>query len=108
MAALVALAARQAVQQAIGRLLYGRRGDPLAVIGSVARRLESAGTPEGLLTDVVGDLREALKLDAVAVYAVDGRLLAGTARPEEGSRPRSRTRASSSASSGSGRPGAMS
>ncbi|HEY8989445.1 MAG TPA: sensor histidine kinase [Candidatus Limnocylindrales bacterium] len=85
-AALVALAARQAVQQAIGRLFYGRRGDPLAVIGSVARRLESAGTPEGLLTDVVGDLREALKLDAVAVYAVDGGLLAGTARPEEGSR----------------------
>jgi signal transduction histidine kinase len=86
LAALVALAARQAVQQAIGRLLYGRRGDPLTVIGSVARRLESAGTPEGLLTDVVGDLREALKLDAVAVYAVDGVLLAGTARPEEGSR----------------------
>ncbi len=38
-AALVALAARQAVQHAIDRLLYGRRGDPLAVIGSVARRL---------------------------------------------------------------------
>jgi signal transduction histidine kinase len=85
-AALVALAARQAVQHAIDRFLYGRRGDPLAVIGSVARRLESAGTPEGLLTDVVGDLREALKLDAVAVYAIDGILLAGTARVEEGSR----------------------
>jgi two-component system NarL family sensor kinase len=84
LAALVALAARQAVQQAIGRLLYGRRGDPLAVIGSVARRLEGAGTPEGLLTGVVGDLREALKLDAVAVYAIDGALLAGTARPEDG------------------------
>ena len=82
MAALVALAARQAVQRAINHLLYGRRGDPLAVIGSVARRLESAGTPEGLLSDVVGDLREALKLDAVAVYAVDGALLAGTARPD--------------------------
>jgi signal transduction histidine kinase len=86
MAALVALAARQAVQRAINHLLYGRRGDPLAVIGSVARRLESAGTPEGLLSDVVGDLREALKLDAVAVYAVDGALLAGTARPDEGPR----------------------
>ena len=86
MAALVALAARQAVQQAIGRLLYGRRGDPLAVVGRVARRLETAGTPEGLLTDVVGDLREALKLDAVAVFAVDGALLAGTGRPEDGSR----------------------
>jgi signal transduction histidine kinase len=86
MAALVALAARQAVQQAIGRLLYGHRGDPLAVIGSVARRLESAGTPEGLLTDVVNELREVLKLDAVAVYAADGVLLAGMARPEEGRR----------------------
>lgn len=86
MAALVALAARQAVQQAIGRLLYGQRGDPLAVIGSVARRLESAGTPEGLLTGVVNDLREVLKLDAVAVYAADGVLLAGSARPEEGPR----------------------
>ena len=79
LAALVALAARQAVQQAISRLLYGRRGDPLAVIGSVARRLESAGTPEGLLSGVVGALRTALKLDAVAVYAVDGALLAGDA-----------------------------
>ena len=86
MAALVALAARQAVQRAINHLLYGRRGDPLAVIGSVARRLESAGTPEGLLSDVVGDLREALKLDAVAVYAVDGALLAGASRPEESPR----------------------
>ena len=86
LAALVALAARDAVQRAIGRLLYGRRGDPLAVIGSVGRRLESAGTPEGLLTGVVGDLREALKLDAVAVYAVDGVLLAGTAGPEGGAR----------------------
>ena len=85
-AALVALAARQAVQHAIDRLLYGRRGDPLAVIGSVARRLESAGTPEGLLTDVVGDLKEALKLDAVAVYAVDGVLLAGSAGLEDGAR----------------------
>jgi signal transduction histidine kinase len=84
LAALVALAARQAVQNAIGRLLYGRRGDPLAVIGSVARRLESAGTPEGLLSGVVGDLREALKLDAVAVYAVDGALLAGDSLAEEG------------------------
>lgn len=86
MAALVALAARQAVQQTIGRLLYGRRGDPLAVIGGVARRLEGAGTPEGLLTDVVNDLRDVLKLDAVAVYAADGMLLAGAARPEEGLR----------------------
>ncbi len=86
MAALVALAARQAVQQAIGRLLYGRRGDPLAVIGSVARRLEGAGTPEGLLTGVVDDLREALKLEAVAVHDVDGVLLAGTARLDAGSR----------------------
>jgi len=84
LAALVALAARQAVQHAIGRLLYGRRGDPLAVIGSVARRLESAGAPEGLLSGVVGDLREALKLDAVAVYAVDGALLAGDAGAEGG------------------------
>ena len=56
LAALVALAARQAVQHGIDRLIYGRRGDPLAVVGSVARRLEGAGTPEGLLTDVVGDL----------------------------------------------------
>ena len=86
MAALVALAARQAVQHAIDRLLYGRRGDPLAVIGRVARRLEAAVTPEGLLTDVVGDLREALKLDAVAVYAVDGAHLAGDAGGEEGTR----------------------
>ena len=86
LAALVALAARQAVQRGIDRLIYGRRGDPLAVVGSVARRLEGAGTPEGLLTDVVGDLRDGLKLDAVAVYGIDGVLLAGTARPEEGQR----------------------
>ena len=85
-AALVALAGRQAVQHAIDRLLYGRRGDPLAVIGSVARRLESAGTPEGMLTDVVGDLREALKLDNVAVYAADGKLLAGTGGTVSGTR----------------------
>ena len=85
-AALAALVARQAVQRAIDRLLYGRRGDPMAVFGSVARRLESAGTPEGLLTDVVGDLRQALKLDDVAIYAVDGKLLAGTPGSEAGTR----------------------
>lgn len=86
MAALVALVARQAVQHAIDRLFYGRRGDPLAVVGRVARRLAAAGTPEGLLKDVVGDLREALKLDAVAVYGVDGAPVAGDAGREEGSR----------------------
>ena len=85
-AALVALAARQAVQHAIDRLVYGRRGDPLAIVGRVARRLEAAGTPEGLLTDVVDDLKEALKLDAVAVDAVDGARLAGDAGREEGTR----------------------
>jgi signal transduction histidine kinase len=85
-AALVALAARQAVQEAIGRLLYARRGDPLAVIRSVARRLENAGTPEELLAGVVDDIRVALKLDGVAVYAVDGALLAGEERARTGAR----------------------
>ena len=83
-AALVALAARQVVQQAIDRLVYGRRGDPLAIIRGVARRLESADTPEGLLAAVVGDLREALKLDAVAVHDVDGLVLAGENHAEDG------------------------
>ncbi len=81
LAALVALAARQSVQQAIDRLLYGRRGDPLAVMRRVGRRLESAGTPEGLLAGVVAELRDALRVDAVAVYAADGTLLAGEGRP---------------------------
>ena len=85
-AALAALVARQAVQRAIDRLLYGRRGDPMAVFGSVARRARERRTQEGLLTDVVGDLRQALKLDDVAIYAVDGKLLAGTPGSEAGTR----------------------
>lgn len=85
-AALVALAARQAVQDAIGRLLYGNRGDPLSVIRSVARRLEPAGTPEELLAGVVDDVRDALKLEGVAVYAADGAHLAGNVHSRTGMR----------------------
>lgn len=78
-AALAALVARQAIQQLVSRLLFGRRRDPLQVLGGMARRLEAAGAPEGLVQAVVSDLVDAMKLGSAAAYAVDGELLAGSA-----------------------------
>jgi signal transduction histidine kinase len=76
-AALVVLAARQRVQLALSRLLYGRRREPESIVLAVTRRLEGAGSPGEMLEAVAADLTEALKLEAVTISAPDGERLAG-------------------------------
>ena len=76
-AALVVLAARQRVQLALSRVLYGRRREPESIVLAVTRRLESAGSPTEMLDAVAADLTEALKLEAVTITALDGERLAG-------------------------------
>lgn len=75
-AALLALQLRQRLQRLVDRLLYGRRREPLSVVSTLARRLESAGTPEDLLRGAVGELAEALKLDGLEARLADGQVAA--------------------------------
>ncbi|WP_250558579.1 sensor histidine kinase, partial [Pseudonocardia lacus] len=69
-AALVLSPLRDRVQRRVDRLLYGQRGDPYAVLSRLGRRLELVADADSL-TAVVGTLREALRLGAVAID-VDG------------------------------------
>ena len=65
--AVLALPARAVVQQFIDRVMYGRRRDPLGVITGLSRQLEAAATPEALLSGVVRQLGETLKLGHISV-----------------------------------------
>ena len=75
-AALLVLPLRQWLQRLVDRLLYGRRREPLSVVTTLARRLESAGTPEDLLRGAVSELADALKLDGLEARLADGQIVA--------------------------------
>jgi signal transduction histidine kinase len=71
-AAFLVLPLRQRTQRLVDRLFYGRRREPLSVVTSLARRLETAGTPEELLRGAVSELADALKLDGLEARLADG------------------------------------
>ncbi len=62
--------ARQALQRGANRLLYGDRDDPYAAIANLGRQLETALTPDTILTTVATTIREALKLPYAAIGLV--------------------------------------
>jgi signal transduction histidine kinase len=66
-AALLALPLHRHLQRLVNRLLYGQRHEPLSVVTAVGRRLEGAGTPEGVLQDVVSELGNTLRLAGLQV-----------------------------------------
>src|SRR5205814_6625978 len=58
---------RLRLQRAVDRMLYGDRGDPYAVLTSLGRRLQAAGSAEQTLPETVETIAEALRLPYVAV-----------------------------------------
>jgi signal transduction histidine kinase len=64
---------RERLQGAVNRLMYGERDDPLAVLGSLSKRLEVASEPEAILPGIVDTVGHALKLPYVAIEVFNGR-----------------------------------
>jgi signal transduction histidine kinase len=69
---------REAIQGAVNRLTYGAWDEPQSVVRSLHARLADAATPDRALPDVLGALREALRLDHLSVATDDGTVLAAT------------------------------
>ncbi len=67
--------AREALRQAVRRLLLGRRDDPYSVVSTLASRLEGAASPQDQLETVAAAVAEAFRVSfvAVEVLAPDGR-----------------------------------
>lgn len=78
--------ARERVQHAVNRLLYGHRGEPYAVLTTLGRRLETSRSPSVVLSVIAQTVREGLRVPyvRVALAQVDGAggfAEAGTAAP---------------------------
>ncbi|MFG1708532.1 sensor histidine kinase [Nonomuraea sp. M3C6] len=59
--------ARFRIQRLVNRFLYGERDEPYTVIGRLAARLESAGSIQRLIPDLLEAVTEALRLPSAAV-----------------------------------------
>jgi signal transduction histidine kinase len=80
--ALLAASARDRVQRAVDRLLFGYRKDPYAVVTRVGQRLDAAAGPLDALQQLTAELRSALRLPSAAVIPDDPQLA-----PVEAGRP---------------------
>ena len=65
--ALLVAAARDRVQRAVDRALFGDRRDPYAVVDRLGRRLDAASGPVDALEQIAGELSTSLRLPSVAV-----------------------------------------
>ena len=74
LAALLAAAARDQVQHAIDRFLFGGRNDPYAVLSQMHEGLGLATGPIDALGQLADGVRKALKLPYIAIRPDDGRL----------------------------------
>jgi signal transduction histidine kinase len=76
--------ARERLQRAVNRLLYGERDEPHEVVSRLAGRLATTAEPADLLPAVVDTAAQALRLPHVSIWQVDGAVLrwaAGHGRP---------------------------
>ncbi len=62
--------ARERLQHAVNRLLYGERDDPYAVLSRLGQRVEAALAPEAVLPTLVETIAQALKLPYVAIALI--------------------------------------
>lgn len=83
-AALVAAAGRDRVQEVVDRWLFGHRHNAYAVVAQVGRGVAAASQPADALQRLVEELREALRLPYVA-FTGEG-VSASTGTPVHGSR----------------------
>ena len=65
--------ARDRVRAGVDRLFYGGRADPYEVIAGIGRRLGQVDDPATILSRVVAELAEALKLPWVGIEVSGGR-----------------------------------
>jgi signal transduction histidine kinase len=63
---------RERLQAGVNRLMFGERDDPVAVLGSLSKRLEAAADPETILPGIVDTVGQALKLPFVAIEVYNG------------------------------------
>lgn len=63
---------RQRLQQAVNRLMYGQRDDPVTVLAALGKRLEATTTPEMILATLVETICHALKLPHAAIVLKQG------------------------------------
>ena len=72
--------ARERLQQAVDRLIYGERDDPYAVVSRLGQGLEATVSPGAVLTIVAETVGQALKLPYAAVELTrDDRVIASVA-----------------------------
>jgi signal transduction histidine kinase len=64
---------RERLQAGVNRLMFGERDDPVAVLGSLSRRLEAAADPEAILPGIVDTVGQTLKLPYVAIEVNNGK-----------------------------------
>ncbi len=77
---------RVRLQQAVNRLMYGDRDDPMTVVARLGRRLEDTAVATDMLPVLVETIADALKLPYVALVTdIDGltQILAETGIPTE-------------------------
>jgi len=67
---LLIAAARDRVQRAVDRALFGDRRDPYAVVDRLGQRLDAARGPVDALDQLAGELRTALRLPYVGIVPV--------------------------------------
>jgi signal transduction histidine kinase len=63
--------ARDRLQRAVDRLLYGHRAEPYAALSRLGERLEGTLAPDAVLPTIVSTVREALRLPYAAISTDD-------------------------------------
>ncbi|WP_210480749.1 ATP-binding protein [Naasia sp. SYSU D00948] len=71
---------RDVVQRAIGRLLFGDRGDPAAALAQLGQRLEASGAADRLLDGAAETVAATLRLPGVAIVDGSGATVSATGR----------------------------
>ena len=73
---------RQRLQQAVNRLMYGERDDPVTVLSQLGKRLEETAVPGDTLPALVETVAQTLKLPYVAL-TVEGEVVAAAGATSE-------------------------
>jgi signal transduction histidine kinase len=63
---------RQRLQEAVNRMMYGERNDPMQVLSHLGRQLEETAVPGESLPTLVRTIAQTLKLPYVAIAVLDG------------------------------------
>ena len=72
---------REAVQAAVNRMTFGAWQEPQLLLASLHDRLERAAGPDAALREVLGEVRDSLRLDALVVTGPDGVPVAAAGTP---------------------------